>query len=160
MSKMIDEIEAEKYPFDVPFSITNDYRMGYNRALCVAEKIIRKYQPEPQRVDELAWILPDSLLKFLCGEADYHGIGFGEKGDNRGQYWWRNDLRKLRPYLQTNTAEIEKVREALEFIEKVAYSQYENDEKLRNRGARTLRRIGDRAKEALAIVNRMLGKGE
>lgn len=120
MSKMID---SEKVIKAIKDGIANDWSMSAREAI----EIIRKYeqpvsgddnprleasfiadsisdygkkQPVSGGVDEPAWILPDSLLKFLLGEADYHGIGFGEKGDNRGKYWWRNDLQKLRPYLK------------------------------------------------------------
>lgn len=40
--KIIKELEDEKYPFDVPFSVNNDYRMGYNRGMSVAIRIVEQ----------------------------------------------------------------------------------------------------------------------
>ena len=134
MSKMID---GEKVIKAIKDGISDDWSMSAREAI----EIIRKYeqpvsgddnprleasfiadsisdygkkQPVSGGVDEPAWILPDSLLKFLLGEADYHGIGFGEKGDNRGKYWWRNDLQKLRPYIKQPTPADETMRGALQ----------------------------------------------
>lgn len=40
---IFDEIESEKYPFDVPHSINDDFRMGFNRGLCVASRVIEQF---------------------------------------------------------------------------------------------------------------------
>ena len=49
---------------------------------------------------------------------------------------------------------VTELADALEWIDKIASVNYEQDEKLRSQGARTLIRISDKAREALTKVGR------
>lgn len=57
-------------------------------------------------------------------------------------------VKELEAALAAEVAENAKLREALRWIADIADKQYEQDEKLRADGARTLKRLSDRARAA------------
>lgn len=76
---------------------------------------------------------PVAWLRDLDGTGSYHACAEGDPGS-------------FPVYGEPQTADL---LEALTWIDEIASANHDDDEKLRSQGARTLRRISDRARAAI-----------
>lgn len=159
MSKMIDsekliaEIEETRIK---PCTDTNT--ASYNIGISKAIDLIRKHQPEPQGVEEYQGQLRENITYALIDSANKL-----ENVDD-DNVWEITDsiMSTISPYLQTNTTELEKVREALSLAlsnndgGEINSSNYNHDEvcDLNDRYVGLFMEV----EQSLTIINRMLGK--
>ena len=90
----------------------------------------------------------DKTVRGDTPETNALAQGFKVKATWYNNATWSRDVALLK-HARRLERERDELREALDWISKIALTNYEQDKELRANGARTLKRIGERADAAL-----------